>query len=59
MERKKLTTIKSNWHSIFLQSPANGADYAEPEPVLTVWSWPNSTWMKKRLAELANAKEGE
>lgn len=36
---------------------ASGAPYVEPEHIHQKWDWNNSTWMRKRLAELAHATD--
>lgn len=42
--------------NVIHQSKVNGAPYVESEHIQK-WAWPKSTWMRKRLAELAQGDE--
>ena len=43
--------------NVIHQSKANGAPYVEPEHIHQKWEWPKDTYMRKRLARLAQAKD--
>ena len=45
----------SYWQRVFLESRHNGAEYNGEQLPETKWRWPESTWMRRRLAAIHRA----
>ena len=49
----------STWQRIFLQSKVNGASYREEQLSGFNWSWPQNTYLQRRLKHLRRYRSSD